>query len=248
MKVSIVTVVWNNKDTIQRAIDSVLSQSYDDIEYIIIDGQSTDGTIDLVQSYGNKIDKFVSEPDNGIYDAMNKGVSLASGDVVGILNSDDFYVDEFVIEKVLDAFKREGVDSVYADLSFINSKGSVVRTFCSKYFHIDRFAYGIMPAHPTFFVKSKIYQKYGGYRKDYKLAADYEILIRFLYKKKISSFYLPEVIVKMEMGGASTGSLKSVLINNNREVLRACRENGIKTSYFKLFMRYPLKVYEYISA
>lgn len=206
MKVSIITVVWNNAKTIKDAIDSVLSQTYKNIEYIVIDGASSDGTVEIVQSYGDKISKFVSEKDRGLYDAMNKGIALAAGDVVGILNSDDFYIDEIVIERVVKEFKEKQVDSVYADLVFVKPENldKTVRYYDSSHFNPAKFAYGWMPAHPTFFVKREIYEKYGVFRTDLKIGADFDILARFLYTHKISYSYMKEVLVKMRVGGVST--------------------------------------------
>lgn len=243
LKISIITVVWNNKDTIKDAIESVLTQTYKDIEYIIVDGASSDGTVEVVQSYGDKITKFVSEPDNGLYDAMNKGINLATGDVVGILNSDDFYVDKYVIEKVVKIFEEKKVDSLFADLVYVKPDAlhKTVRHYDSGHFSPEKFAYGWMPAHPTFFVKRSAYEKYGLFKTDYKIAADYELLVRFLYKHKLTYFYLQEVIIKMRMGGMSTSGLKSNWILN-QEIIRACKENGIKTNIFKVLSKYPKKV------
>ena len=242
MKVSIITVVYNNAQTIRDAIDSVLTQTYKDIEYIIIDGASTDGTIDIVKSYGDKITKFISEPDKGLYDAMNKGIALATGDIVGILNSDDFYIDEFVCEKVIKEFEEKKVDSVYADLVFVKPENldKTVRYYDSSKFSPSRFAYGWMLAHPTFFVKREIYEKYGVFRTDLKIAADFDILARFLYTHKISYHYMQEVLVKMRVGGVST-SFSSIWINN-LEALRVCQENNIKTNIFKILSKYPSKI------
>ena len=243
MKVSIITVVYNNNKTIKDAIESVLNQTYNNIEYIIIDGASTDGTVEIVKSYGDKITKFVSEPDKGLYDAMNKGIALATGDVIGILNSDDFYIDEFVIEKVVKIFEEKEVDSLFADLVYVKPDNvkKTVRHYDSSQFHPEKFAYGWMPAHPTFFVKRSVYEKYGLFKTDYKIAADYELLVRFLYKHRLTYFYLKEVIIKMRMGGASTSGFKSNLILN-QEIIRACRENGIKTNMFKVLSKYPQKL------
>ena len=243
MNISIITVVWNNKDIIKDAIDSVLNQTYEDIEYIIIDGASNDGTVEVVQSYGEKITKFVSEPDKGLYDAMNKGIKLATGDVVGILNSDDFYIDEFVIEKIVKVFEEKEVDCLFADLVYVKPDNlkKTVRHYDSSHFRPEKFAYGWMPAHPTFFVKRSAYEKYGLFKTDYKIAADYELLVRFLYKYDLKYFYLQEVIIKMRMGGVSTSGLKSSWILNE-ENIRACRENGIKTNIVKILSRYPKKI------
>ncbi|MBE0514903.1 glycosyltransferase family 2 protein [Sulfurimonas sp.] len=242
MKISIITVVYNNVATIKDAIDSVLDQTYKNIEYIIIDGASTDGTVEIVQSYGDKISKFVSEPDRGLYDAMNKGIALATGDVVGILNSDDFYIDEYVIEKVVKELEEKQVDSVYADLVYVKPQNleKVVRYYDSSHFTPLKFAYGWMPAHPTFFVKHWVYEKYGVFRTDLKIGADFDILARFLYTHKISYSYMKEVLVKMRVGGVST-SFSSIWINNI-EQLQVCKDNGIDTNMFKILSKYPSKI------
>lgn len=243
MKVSIVTVVWNNELTIKDAIESVLSQTYKNIEYIVVDGASTDGTVEVIKSYGDKITKFISEPDNGLYDAMNKGIHLATGDIVGILNSDDFYIDELVIEKIVKEFEEKGVDSVYADLVFVkpDNLDKTVRYYDSSHFTPTKFAYGWMPAHPTFFVKRWVYEKYGVFKIDYKIAADYELLTRFIAKYKISYSYIKKSIVKMRVGGASTSGIKSNYILN-KEIIRACRENDIDTNWVKVLSKYPKKI------
>jgi glycosyltransferase involved in cell wall biosynthesis len=245
MKISIITVVWNNKETIKDAIDSVLNQTHEDIEYIIIDGASSDGTVEVVKSYGDKINKFVSEPDKGLYNAMNKGISLANGDVIGILNSDDFYINDKVIGKVVKEFEDRGVDSVYADLVLVKSENidKTIRYYDSSHFNPERFAYGWMPAHPTFFVRKEIYSKYGMFREDLRIGADFDILARFLYTHKISYSYIQEVLVKMRLGGIST-SFWSVW-TNNVEQLRVCKDNGIKTNIFKILSKYPRKLSGY---
>ena len=245
MKVSIITVVWNNKDTIKDAIDSVLSQSYKDIEYIIIDGASTDGTVDIVKSYGDKITKFISEPDKGLYDAMNKGIKLATGDIIGILNSDDFYTDKYVIEKIVGTFESLHVDSVFADLIYVKPENltKTVRYYDSSKFYPAKFAYGYMPAHPTFFVRKEIYEKYGVFRTDLKIASDFDILIRFLYTNKVSYSYIQKPIVKMRLGGVSTNGLKSKILLN-KEVLKVCKDNKIDTNIFKILAKYPSKILE----
>ena len=242
-KISIITVVWNNSKTIKDAIDSVLGQTYENIEYIVVDGASTDGTVEIVRSYGDKITKFISEKDKGLYDAMNKGLALATGDIVGILNSDDFYIDEYVIEKIVKEFEEKKVDSVYADLVFVKPENldKVVRYYDSSKFNPSKFAYGWMPAHPTFFVKREIYEKYGVFKTDYKIAADFDICARFLYKNKISYSYIKEPIVKMRIGGASTSGIKSNYILN-KEIIRACKENGIYTNWLMVLSKYPKKI------
>lgn len=242
MKISIITVVRNNKDTIRDAIESVLNQTHNEIEYIIVDGASTDGTVEIVQSYGNKITKFISEPDKGLYDAMNKGIMLATGEVIGILNSDDIYIDEFVIEEVVKVFEEKEIDSLFADLVYVkpDNLNKIVRYYDSSQFSREKFAYGWMPAHPTFFVKRSAYEQYGLFKTDYKIAADYELLVRFLYKYKLTYFYIQKPIIKMRVGGISTSGLKSNWVLN-QEIIRACHDNGVKTNLFKVLSKYPQK-------
>jgi len=241
-RISIITVVWNNATTIKDAIDSVLRQTYENIEYIVVDGASTDGTVAIVQNYGSKITRFISEKDKGLYDAMNKGIKLATGDIVGILNSDDFYIDEFVIEKVVNKFKEKKVDSIFADIVFVkpDNLNKVVRYYDSSRCMPDKFQYALYPAHPTFFVRKWVYEKYGVFKTDYKIGADFDIIVRFLYTNKISYSYIEIPIIKMRIGGVST-SFSSIWINSI-EQLRVCRENGIKTNIFKILMKYPIKL------
>ncbi|MFH1148743.1 MAG: glycosyltransferase family 2 protein [Pseudomonadota bacterium] len=247
MKVSIITVVYNNRETIRDAINSVLSQSYDHIEYIIIDGASTDGTVDVIneaiKAYSKRSIRVLSEKDSGIYDAMNKGIRLATGDIVGILNSDDMYENNRCVSTVVSEFQRRGVDSIFADLVYVrrDNPEKSVRYYGSGSFSPHKFAFGWMPAHPTFFVRRECYEKYGKHKTDYIIAADYELLVRFLARYGISYSYIPKVLVRMRMGGISTKSLKSNWILN-REILRACAENGIKTNIFKVLSKYPGKI------
>lgn len=245
MKVSIITVVRNNRQTVQHAIESVLKQTYKNIEYIIVDGASTDGTQEIIENYRDKISKYISEHDSGLYDAMNKGIKMATGDVVGILNSDDFYINEFSVEKIMKEFQTKSIDSVYADLVYVKSNNldKVVRYYDSSYFNPSRFAYGWMPAHPTFFVKKAIYDKYGFFKAEYKIAADFELLARFLFKYKITHYYLQKPIIKMRIGGVSTRGLKSNYILN-KEIIRACKENGIYTNWIMVLSKYHRKILE----
>jgi glycosyltransferase involved in cell wall biosynthesis len=243
LKVSIITVVYNNSETIADCIDSVLNQSYPNIEYIIIDGASTDGIVDVVNKYGNKITTFISEPDKGLYDAMNKGINLSTGDIVGIISSDDLYIDNKVIENVIKEFEEKDVDSVYADLVYVSpgNLDKILRHYDSSYFNPQK---GWMPAHPTFFVKKEVYEKYGVFRTDLKIAADFDILIRFLHTYKISYSYMQEVLVKMRTGGVST-SFSGMWINN-LEQLQVCRDNNIDTNIFKIFLKYPRRILGYL--
>lgn len=248
MKISIITVCFNSEATIRDTIESVLAQDYADLEYIIIDGASTDGTLKIIDEYRDRIATVVSEPDNGIYDAMNKGIAKATGDVVGILNSDDFYVDSSVLAKVAVELEQKKVDSVFADLVVVDQVriDKIVRYYRANHFTPARFAYGWMPPHPTFFVKRSCYEKFGTYRTDYQIAADYELLVRFLVVSVVSYSYLPQVLIKMRTGGVSSRNLKSNWILN-KEIVRACRENGISTNLCKVLCKYPRKILEMIS-
>jgi glycosyltransferase involved in cell wall biosynthesis len=231
MKISIITVVYNSSATIKDAIQSVLSQTYGNIEYIIVDGASTDGTVDIVRSYGNKIAKFVSEPDKGIYDAMNKGIAMATGDVVGILNSDDFYANDRVIEQVMQVMSQPGTDCCYADLVYVDRENTdkVVRYWKSCDYRPFLFERGWMPAHPTFFVRRCVYQKYGVFDLNVSIGTDHELLFRFLYKHRIKSVYIPQVLVKMRTGGFSNNSLKNV-VRQNQAIIQTLKKNGVKVS------------------
>lgn len=228
MKVTVITAVLNNKDTIVDAIESVLSQTYKDIEHIVIDGASVDGTVELVRSYGDKIDKIVSEPDEGIYDALNKGISLATGDVIGFLNSDDIYAHDRVIEKIAETFNREKVDSTYGDLNYVKREdiSKVVRHWKSHLFSEEKLRQGWMPPHPTFYVKREIYEKYGMFDTSFEIAADYDSILRFLGKHQISTAYIHGVLVKMRLGGVSNRDLKSIL-RKSGEDYRALKKNDI---------------------
>ena len=219
--ISIVTVAFNSVKTIKDTIDSILVQDYENIEYIIIDGGSTDGTLEIIKQYGDKIDCFISESDNGIYDGMNKGIKKATGDIVGILNSDDFYPNSYVISNVAKTFINQGCDAVYGDLVYVkqNDASKIVRYWQSSMYTIKKIKNGWMLPHPTFFVKKEMYTRFGYYNTDLKSAADYEMILKLLYKRNINVFYIPMILVKMRMGGASNSSLM------NR--IRANREDGL---------------------
>jgi glycosyltransferase involved in cell wall biosynthesis len=246
-KVSIITVCYNSVDTIADTINSVLIQDYPRIEHIIIDGASRDGTVDIVRSYSDLIAQFISEPDRGMYDAINKGLSLATGDLIGILNSDDVYAHPQVISTVVTTLRESHADCVFADLIYVSptNLNQVVRYYSSAPFNPRRFAYGWMPAHPTVFIKRSSYDSYGHFKTNYKIAADYELLTRFLAKYQLSYVYVPQVWVKMRTGGISTSSLMSNWILN-REIVRACAENGIDTNLFKVLSKYFTKVFQLV--
>ena len=243
MKVSIITVVFNSVETIEDSILSIANQSYKNIEHIIVDGASKDGTLDIINKFRKSVKKVISEPDLGIYDAMNKGLRIASGDVIGFLNSDDIYADDKVIEEVIHAMLLHQVDAVFGDLVFVASDNleQVVRYYESKSFNAAMLARGCMPAHPTLFLRKSVFEKHGYFKTDYEIAADFEFIARVFAKGEIPYFYMPKVMVKMRRGGVSTKSLKSNWILN-KETLRACRENGIKTNLFKIMSKYPRKL------
>lgn len=237
MTISIITVVLNNKMHIDDCIRSVLSQNYKDLEYIIIDGGSTDGTIDAIKQYERQLSTWISEPDGGIYDAMNKGIKRASGEVIGMLNADDFYIDNDVLAKVSKVMKDVDVDACYADLVYVDRVNVTknVRYWHSRPFEPGLFARGWVPAHPTFFVRKKVYDQYGVFDITYKLAADFEIMVRFLERYRIRTVYVPDIWVKMRVGGA-TGNSVFNRIKQNMEILTACKQNHIKISPFSFMM------------
>jgi len=239
--ISIITATYNSAVTITDCLTSVSSQTWP-CEHIIIDGVSKDNTLEIVRRLSPSA-RILSEPDGGIYDAMNKGIRLATGNIVGILNSDDFYAAPHVLEKVATLFLQSGVDALFADLVYVrpDNLNQVVRYYSGAGFTTEKFAWGWMPPHPTFFVRRELYKRYGLFHADYRIAADYELTARFLARHKVRYAYLPEVIVKMRVGGVSTRSLRSTWILN-REILRACAENGIPTNILKVYSKYFRKV------
>lgn len=247
MKISLVTATYNSAATLQDTIDSIAAQTYSPIEYIIVDGGSKDTTVSIIQSNLHIVNKWISEPDKGLYDAMNKGIAMATGDIVGIINSDDFYHRPDAIEKIVEGFSDPDIDCVFADIRFVKPEdlNKTIRYYSSKRFNVDAFSRGFMPAHPTFFTYRTNFEKFGYYKLDYKIAADFELLVRFLFKHKLKYRYLNFDLMKMRLGGVSTASFRSTWIIN-QEDLRACRENGLKTNYIRLYSRYFRKLLEYI--
>jgi glycosyltransferase involved in cell wall biosynthesis len=247
MRVSIITVVRNNQATIAHAINSVLKQDYPNVEYIVIDGSSSDATPEIIKSYGSAVNRFISEPDKGMYDAMNKGLKLATGEIIGFLNSDDFYEHKSVISQIVWEFSHRKVDLVFGDIVFVHPQDTeqIIRYYSSANFSPELFSWGWMPAHPSCFVKRKIYEKYGDFKTEYQLASDYELLLRLIKIHQISYSYLDNVLVRMRLGGASNRNLKCRWISN-QEVIQACREHGVSTNFFKLLARYPVKILEKI--
>ena len=252
MTISLVTVTFNSVATIRDTIDSVLKQKFADYEYLVIDGGSQDGTVDIIKEYEPKFEgkmRWLSEKDKGMYDAINKGIRMATGDVVGIINSDDFYHRTDIFSIIADAFtKNKEIEAVYGDVRFVNPDNleKTVRYYSSKHWKPWRFRFGFMPAHPTFFTYKRNFEKYGYYQYDYHIAADYELLIRHLYTNKVPAKYLPVDFMKMRTGGRSTNGMKANILLN-REIVRACKENGIYTNMPLLVMKYFIKVFELLN-
>jgi glycosyltransferase involved in cell wall biosynthesis len=248
MNISIITVCYNSEKTIRDTIESVLSQKFEHIEYIVIDGGSTDRTMAIVREFGNRIAHVVSEPDNGIYDAMNKGIALATGDVIGILNSDDFYDADTAIASVVEAFNREpAADMVFGDVVFVLPEAlqKVCRYYYAGHFKPRKLRYGWMPPHPATFVKRELYARYGLYNTSLKIAADYEMFVRWLLVNRCDYVWLSRVLVRMRMGGVSTSGIRSSILLS-KEIVRACRSNGIYTNLLLVLSKLPFKLFELI--
>ena len=248
MKVSIITVCYNSGATIGDTLRSVQEQSYKNIEHIIVDGLSTDNTLEVLSISGFHISKTISEKDHGIYDAMNKGISSATGDIIGILNSDDYYADKIIVEKIVKIFETKGCDSLFGNLDFVtkNTEEKVIRRWKSSPFIAGSFAKGWHPPHPTFFVKKQIYEQYGNYDISLEVSADFELMLRMIEKNKISTYYLDETIVKMRYGGESTSSIKKI-VQGNRNIMKAFKKNNIPVSLFYPIIRLLPKVKQFLT-
>jgi glycosyltransferase len=248
MKVSIITISYNSAETIEDTIKSVVSQDYSNIEYIIIDGASKDATLSIVDKYKDKIAKVISEKDKGIYDAMNKGVQNATGDIIGILNSDDYYYDTTVISEVVRLFELEKTDGLYADLVYVDRTDSdkIIRYWKSGNYKPGKFLQGWMPPHPTFFVKKEVYQNFGLYNTELRSAADYEYMLRVIHKHGISLTYMPRILTKMRVGGMSNVSLKNRW-RANMEDRRAWKMNGVKPRWYTLTVKPLSKLLQFLN-
>lgn len=249
MKISVITVVHNSAATIEKAIQSVITQTCHDTEYVVVDGGSTDGTLAIINKYIEHIHQFISEKDEGMYDALNKGIRLATGDVIGILHADDWFAANDIVEKIANEFVNDkSLDAVYGDIAFVkeNNPAKVVRYYSSSVFRPDLLTWGFIPAHPTFFCKKKCFEKFGYYKTGFDIAADYELLLRFFKVHQINARYLPLRFTNMNLGGKSTRGIRST-IKINQEIIKACRQNNIRTNYLKLYSRYFFKIKEYFS-
>ena len=245
MVISIITVVHNSETTIGDTLRSVERQNYGFIEHIIVDGASTDKTLEIVQSFSH-VSKIISEPDAGIYDALNKGIRVATGDIIGLLHSDDFYPNQTIISEVVKEFQTKNIQSLYGDLEYVHpiQTGKLVRYWKSGKFQRDRFLRGWSPPHPTFFVRREIYEKFGLFNLRLKIAGDYELMLRLLFKQKISTHYLPKVLVKMRTGGTSNANLNNRMKANEEDQM-SWELNGLKPKFYTVFLKPIRKIPQY---
>lgn len=243
--ISVITVCYNSATTIDRALQSVANQDWPHIEHILIDGASTDGTMDVVERFRPGLTCVVSEPDDGIYDAMNKGLARATGEVICFLNADDQYASNEVLSLAANQMHAQQLDALMGDVGFFHATNPSrqVRRYRSDRFTSERLAWGWMPAHPALFLKRSVIDRVGLFNTTYKIAGDYEFIIRAFYGHALRYAHVPKVLVRMQTGGVSTNGWRAKLRLNN-EVLRACRENGIRTNIFKILSKYPMKVLE----
>lgn len=248
MKISIITATWNSDATVRDTIASIMSQSYQDWEHIIVDGGSTDNTLAIVHEleskYGGRL-LLITGKDNGIYDAMNKGLHAATGDVVGILNSDDYYADDSILSLI--AHNIDGVDAVYGNLDFVDAKNTecVVRRWIGSQHQKGCFLKGWHPAHPTFYVRRRLFEQYGGFDTSFDVSADFELMLRLLERHEVTSRYIDHTMVKMRMGGESTGSIRRI-VKGNKNVIRAFKKNGFQVPRFYTVRRLAPKAFNMI--
>jgi len=244
LKISLITVVYNSEETIKKCIESVISQNYPNIEYIIIDGGSTDSTLQIIEQYQSNISFFLSEPDAGIYDAMNKGIKAATGKIIGTLNSDDFFADDDVINCINRAFTQHNTDVVYGNLDYIDLKGNIKRIWKAGRYVNSLFNWGWMPPHPTFYCKKELFEKFGAYNLQYGTAADYELMVRFIHKHKVSVYYINKTIIKMSVGGVSN----KAYINRYKAWVndyKAMRKNGVIFPPLAIILKPLRKIIQY---
>jgi len=246
-RISIITVCFNAERTIEDTIKSVLSQDYPNLEYIVIDGKSTDDSLTVIKKFEDQISHVISEKDKGMYDGLNKGIEMASGEIIGMLNADDFYISPTVVSNIAQSFQEENADAAYADLYYVDQENTdkIVRKWRSGNYKRKKFFHGWMPPHPAFFIKKEFYNQYGKFNLDFKSAADYELMLRMLYKHKAKTAYLPKFIVKMRVGGMSNASLINRL-RANREDKKAWKVNGLKAGVHTFLMKPMRKVFQYL--
>ena len=247
MKVSIITACYNSAATIGSCIRSVLEQSYSSIEHIIVDGDSSDRTMQIVRDHSDQVATIISEPDDGIYDAINKGIANCTGEVIGLLHSDDIFPNEYVIERIASVFEKEGVDAVYGDLQYVDrlETDQVIRNWRSRIHEPGLFLKGWMPAHPTFYVRKQVYDRFGLYNTAFQISADYEFMLRVIHKHQIRTSYIPEVLVKMRVGGESNTSISNRLRANKEDRL-AWKINGLRSGLFTTIRKPLSKLHQWL--
>lgn len=245
--VTVITVVFNGAATLPDTIRSVMRQTYANVEYIVVDGGSTDATLDVLREHDNSIDYWVSERDAGIYDAMNKGIALASGEYIGMLNADDFFASPSALETIVARLEAGGTDAVFSclDIVYPGDEARILRKYRVASLSPSMLRIGVMPPHPTFYCKRSCYESAGAYRTDFRIAADFEMLARMLLKHRITWSFIDEVTVKMRSGGLSSSGLRSNWVVN-REIIRACADNGLYTNVLLLLLKLPIRLLERI--
>lgn len=244
LKISVITGVYNAQNTVAECIESVLRQNFKNVEYIIIDGGSTDNTLKIIEKYRDKVNVIVSEPDKGVYDAMNKGIALATGDIVGTLNADDYYASDNILQQVAMAFLEQNTDIIYGNLDYVDINANVIRKWRSGIYRIGLFNWGWMPPHPTFYCCKRLFDELGSYKLDYGSAADYELMLRFIHHNKSSVYYLNTVMVKMVIGGISNKSLKNRL-KAMRFDFKAMRNNKILLPFITILFKPIRKIAQF---
>lgn len=245
MKVSIITVCYNSSKTIENTFRSLKSQTHKNIEYIVVDGGSSDKTLKIIKDYEKLITNYISEPDKGLYDAMNKGIALATGEIIGILNSDDVFFDTNVLKNIANFHLNNNIDASIGNIIQFNKTGKTVRRYSSSIWHPDKLKIGFMPPHPAIFFKRTLFKKFGNYELDYVIAADYELIIRFFLKNKISWKYLDITTTAMLVGGLSSSGTSSYKLIT-KDIQKAFTKNKILFSPFKIRMRFLFKIIEFI--
>ncbi len=247
MKVSVITATYNRDSTIVRALKSIKNQTYTDIQIIVIDGASQDNTLELANSVLGENDILKSEPDNGIYDALNKGLALAEGEIIAFLHSDDLYFNDYVISNIVNVFSDNSVDLVYGDTCFFSELEvmKVKRRYRSNELTERNLAWGKMPAHPAIFIRRRVYKEIGYFKTNYKIAADYEFMCRVIRYSNLKSVYIPSIMVRMQLGGISTNGIRNTILLN-KEVYKAIIDNEIYTNIFMLLSKYPSKILEFL--
>lgn len=245
MKISVITVCYQSARTLERSLQSVAEQDWPTVEHIVIDGASTDGTREILERFRSRLACVISEPDNGIYEAMNKGLAHASGDIVCFLNADDRYASANVFSSVVSLMQEHKLDALIGDVGFFHQGDSsrMVRRYRSDRFHPGRLAWGWMPAHPALFLRKEVVHRVGRFKTDYRIAGDFEFIVRAFYGHVLRYRCIPDVLVHMQTGGASNAGWRAKILLN-QEVLRACRENGLQSNMLKILSKYPAKLLE----